>query len=249
MGRRSNKKRPIKEIYNVVYGPHAIIELLRAKKRKLISLYATKPLLRPWDRIKQYLPQNFHNIQFVNKEVLARMAGSPDNNGIVALVTPFKFAKKVFDPSKKPFIILLDGIQDVRNLGAILRTVTCMGADGVVLCGKGGVDLSPTVFKTSAGLAEYLDVYRASSLKSAVSEIKVAGYNLYLAVLRGGKNATKVSYKKPLCLVIGSEGAGISSDILKEGELITIPQIKPDISYNASVAAAILMFIVIYGKT
>ncbi len=248
MGKKSNKKRSDKEIYDVVYGPHAIIELLKAKKRKLISLYATKPLLKSWDRVKRYLPRNFHNVQFVKKEALARMAGSSDNNGLVALVSPFKFAKKIFDSKKKPCILLLDGIQDVRNLGAILRTAHCIGVDGVVLCRKRGSDLSPTVFKTSAGLAEYLDVYRASSLKSAVSEIKKAGYNLYLAVLRGGKNAFDVDYKKPLCLVIGSEGPGISREILKEGNLITIPQTNKDISYNASVAAAILMFVVIHGK-
>jgi len=226
----------------LLYGAHPIIEMLKAKRRKLISLYTTKPLPKAWERIAPHLPKHVQNIQYVSRNILDRMAGSPDHNGVVAWVSPFKYASKPFDPQKKPFILLLDSLQDVRNLGAILRSAYCTGIDGVVLCKTQAATLTPAVFKASAGLAEHIDVYQTASLKQAVAELKNTGYHFYMAVLKG-TNATQISYQKPLCLVIGNEAVGISPDLQKMGTAVTLPQKTPDISYNASVAAGILMFL------
>ena len=84
--------------------------------------------------------------------------------------------------------------------------------------------------------------------KEVNKELKKAGYNLYITVLDGGKNALEVSYKKPMCLVIGSEAVGISKEIRQHGELVTLPQRRPDISYNASVAAGIFLFVMGQGE-
>lgn len=227
----------------MLYGAHPIIEMLKAKRRKLISLYTTKPLPKAWDRIAPYLPKHVGNIQYVTRDVLDRMVGNQDHNGIIAWVSPFKFASNFFDPQKKPFIILLDSLQDIRNFGSILRSAYCTGADGIVICKTKAAPLTPAVFKASAGLAEHLDIYQAASLKHAIAHLKQAGYHFYMAVL-DGKDATKVEYNKPLCLVIGNEAAGISQEIQKMGEAITLSQRTPDISYNASVAAGILMFLI-----
>ena len=153
------------------------------------------------------------------------------------------YAKNMFDPKKHSFILLLDAVQDVRNLGAILRSAYCAGVTGVVLCQKRGAPLTPAAFKTSAGLAEYLSIYQAPSMVAAVQELKRVGYNLYMAVLDNGKNALDISYENPICLVIGNEATGISKEVQKDGTLITLPQKRADISYNASVAAGILLFV------
>lgn len=227
----------------LLYGAHPIIEMLKAKKRKLLSIYTTKPLPKAWDRIAPHLPKHIANIQYVSREVLDKMAGNSDHNGIIAWVSPFKLASQVFQPSKKPFVLVLDSIQDVRNVGAILRSAYCTGVDAIVMCKTGAAPMSAAVFKASAGLAEHLDIYQTSSLKQAIVELKQAGYTFYMAVLNG-KDATTVDYKKPLALVIGNEATGISSDITKMGLPVTLPQKSPDISYNASVAAGILMFLI-----
>jgi len=234
-------RRDKKNTYELIYGPHAITEMLKAKRRRLVSIYTTKTLPKSWSRVKSYLPDRV-NVQYVSRDALAKMSGTTDHSGLVALVTPFKYATKMFDPKRHPFILLLDGVQDVRNLGAILRSTYCTGINGVVLCKKGGASIGPAVCKTSAGLVEYLDIYQAPSINAAVSEIKAAGYALYMAVLKNGKNIMDVKYKTPKCLVIGNEATGISKDVVGSGELITIPQQRPDISYNASVAAGILLF-------
>ena len=239
------KKKKEKNIRKeVVYGVHPIIELLKAKKRKLISIYTTKPLPKSWDKIKPYLPQRIQNIQYVSRDKLAGIAGSPEHMGVVALTSPFQYQTKMFDAAKKPFILLLDSIQDVGNLGAILRSAYCTGVDGVVLCRKGGSILTSAVFKASAGYAEHLDIYIAPTINVAVEEIKKAGYNLYLSVVDSKNDATKIEYKKPTCLVIGNEATGITKSIKKDGTLITLPQKTSDISYNASVASGILLFLV-----
>ena len=118
----------------------------------------------------------------------------------------------------------------------------------MVLCQGNAAPLTAAAFKASAGLAEYLDIYRAASIKHAVMLAKEAGYNLYMAVLEGGTNAVEVSYKQPMCLVIGNEATGIAKDVQGSGTKITLPQSSPDISYNASVAAGILMFLLQYIK-
>lgn len=230
--------------YDLIYGPHAIAEMLKARRRKLISLYMTDPAPKAFDRIKRYLPARVPNTQYVSRAILDRMAGCSEHAGIVALVSRFSYAKQMFKPSTHSSILLLDGIQDVRNLGAILRSAYCTGIKGIVLCQRGGAVLTPATFKASAGLAEYLDIYVASTVNQAVALIKQAGYHLYMAVLDGGTNALKVEYKEPLCLVIGNEGSGIAKEVQTSGTRITLPQVSPDVSYNASVAAGILMFLV-----
>jgi len=242
MAKKTANKKIKKARYDVVCGVHSILELLRAKRRKLYSLYTTKPLPKTFDRIKKYLPPRL-NIQYVAKHILDRMAGTKEHRGLVALVSEYKFCKKMFDPQKKQFILLLDSIQDVRNLGGILRSAYCTGVDGVVLCKKGAATVNPIVHKTSAGLSEHLDIYIASSVQNAVNELKAAGYTLYMAVL-DGKDATKVSYQEPVCLVVGNEAVGISKSVQKFGKPITLPQVESEVSYNASVAAGILLFLV-----
>ena len=232
----------------VLFGPHALIECCRARRRRILSVYTTKPAPKAWRRVESHIPKHV-SVNYVSKDVLARMAGTTDHGGIVALVTPFTFTSSVFDPCKKPKVILLDAIQDVRNVGAILRSAYCLGVDGVVMCKKKGAPLSPVVFKTSAGLAEHLNIYQAPTMKAAVADLKKAGYVLYMAVVDGGDDARNVTFSKQWCMVIGNEAVGISKEIQKEGKLISLPQRRSDISFNASVAAGILLFLASMGTS
>lgn len=228
---------------DLVFGIHPIIELLKAKKRKLYSIYMTKPEPKAWKHIKQLLPKKPIPVRYVSRETLHKIAGTTDHQGIVACVQPFVFAKKFFNPRMHPFVLLLDGIQDVGNLGAMLRSAYCTNCDGVIICKKGSAPLTAAAFNRSAGLAEHLTIYQAFSVVHAVKELKKAGYYLYLATL-GGKDVRTVYFQASLCLVIGNEAVGITKSILSEGEQITLAQRKADISYNASVAAGILLFLI-----
>ena len=228
----------------LVFGINSIVELLTAKRRKLISIYTTRPTPKAWEKIERLLPERpVVPIQYVSREVLNKIAGTTDHQGVLAWAQPFIYRKKPFDPAKQKHIVMLDGIQDSRNLGAVLRSAYCTGFDGVIITQKGASPLNASAIKASAGLAEHVEIYLSSSAQAAVQELKQAGYHLYMAAFNG-ENAAKVAYKESLCLVIGSEGSGISPAILKTGTQVTLPQISPRVSYNASVAAGILLFLV-----
>lgn len=240
-------KKNTDKVTELIFGIHSVIELLKAKRRKLAILYTTKPIPKGLQAVEPLLPKNIQ-IQYVERDVLTKLAGTTDHQGVVAYATPFVIRKKFFDPNLQKKLLMLDGIQDVRNLGAILRSAYCTGIDGVILMKKHGAPLNAAALKASAGLAEHLEIYYAPSNQAAIQELKKAGYNLYLAVVDKGSNATKIKYNEPLCLVIGGEATGISADIRSSGQLITLPQRDPEVCYNASVAAGILLFIVTLNK-
>ena len=226
----------------IVYGIHPIRELLKANRRKLVSIYTTRKPPKAWASIQKLLPK-YINIQYVDKSALDKLAGTPDNQSVVAWTGPFVIRKKFFDPAKQKFLVMLDGIQDPRNVGAIMRSAYCTGVDGVIITTRKSAPLNATAYKSSAGLAEHMKIYHVASVNTAVAELKQKGYTLYAATF-GGANATEIIYKQPLCLVIGSEGKGVSPVVEKEGIAVTLPQREAGISYNSSVAGGILMFLI-----
>jgi len=237
-------KQSKKKSTEIVFGIHAILELLKAKQRSLSVIYTTKPHPKAWNQIEQLLPK-YTQIQYVSRDVLHRLADTTDHQGVVAWASPFGYRKNFFSAQKEKFIVLLDGIQDPRNLGAIIRSAYCTGVDGIILPQKNAAPLNATALKASAGLAEYMPIYRVATSKAALVELEKEHYSLYVSQL-GSKAqlASKLHYELPICLVIGSEGVGVSRDMLNVGTPIILPQRTADISYNASVAAGILMFLV-----
>lgn len=237
------KKKTKEQIGELIFGIHPVVELLKAKRRKLISIYTTKPTPQSFNEIEKVWPKYPVPIQYVGREILDRMAGTTDHQGVVAWTQAFPYRKSFFDPERHKFLVMLDGVQDPRNLGAILRSAYCTGVDGVILIKRGGAQLTGVAIKSSAGLSEHLEIYQAQSAASAMIDLKNAGYTAYLATF-DGKNAVTCEYVSPLCVVIGGEGYGVTKGILSSGVHVTLPQKESDISYNASVAAGILLFLI-----
>lgn len=223
-----------------IYGIHPVAELLRARRRPLIVLYTTDPQPKAWKQIATHLPQTA-DVRAVSKEHLLRLAGSADHQGVVALTKDLPMRKIMFSPSKHPYLVMIDGVQDVRNLGAILRTAYCAGVSGVMLTSSRTAPFHGAALKASAGLAEHLDILMVSSAGAGADMLLKAGYTLYVTAL-GGTPLPQITFKAPVCIVIGSEGQGVSPQLLTRGTSIMIPQSEPSISYNASVAAGIVLY-------
>lgn len=231
----------------LVFGIHAIVELLKAKKRSITVIYTTKPQPKSWEEIEKLLPK-YTQIQYVSRDVLHRLADTTDHQGVVAWATPYGYRSTFFSAQKEKFVVLLDGIQDPRNLGAIIRSAYCIGVDGIIITQKNSSPLNATALKASAGLAEHMPIYRASSAKAALVELEREKYHVYVSQLNPkAQSATEVDYSMPACLVIGSEGAGVSRELVNAGTSVMLPQKSADISYNASVAAGVLMFLMAMG--
>lgn len=236
--------KPQKQDGELVFGIHAIVELLKAGKRKLLSIYTTKPTPKGFEQIEALLTKKYPiNLQYVERDVLHRIAQSTDHQGVVAWAKPFGFRRKPFDPQTHKVLVLIDGVQDPRNVGAIIRSAYCTKTDGVIMCQKGSAPLSAIALKAAAGLAEHMDIYQAPSAQVAADELIAAGYKLYLTTF-DGESAANCSYQTPMCLVIGGEALGITKSLLSRGVHVTLPQKTADISYNASVAAGIFLFLI-----
>jgi len=229
-----------KQAHDLVYGIHPLIELLRAKRRVVYQVYTTDPKPKAFDQIKPLLPARVP-VTIVKRDVLNRLADTTDHQGVVATVAPFQFRKKLFDPAREPFIVMTEGIQDTRNIGGIIRSAYCTNASGVVITSKESAPVNASTCKASAGLIEHLQVYQSNSAIKAALDLKNQGYNLYLAAL-GGTSTTAINFTLPCCIVIGNEAYGISPQLLKLGTTVMLRQKQADISYNASVAAGILLF-------
>lgn len=227
---------------SILFGIHPLVELLKAKRRPVKVLYTTKPVPQAFGTIAKLLPKHVP-IEYVSRERLTALAGTNDHQSVVAIVGDFPFRKKAFDPQRAPSLLLLDGMQDPRNLGALIRSAYCAAIDGVIITKKQGAPLNAVAIKASAGLAEHMEIMQAPTALAAVTELKKAGYHIYLAAL-GGVDARTVHFQEPLCLVIGSEGSGISPEIRTSGQAIMLAQRTADISYNASVAGGILLFMI-----
>lgn len=225
----------------LIYGVHPVLELLRAKRRPIYQLYTTDPAPKAFTQIKPLIPRHIP-ITIVKKAVLTRMAETADHQGVIAITTAFPLRKKPFDITKNPFILLIDSVQDTRNLGAILRSAYCTGISGVVLTGSHAAPINAAACKSAAGLVEHLEIVTYPTALNAAQELKKAGYTLYMGAL-GGTPATLCPFIRPLCIVIGNEATGITPQVLALGQKIMLPQKTADISYNASVAAGLLLFL------
>ncbi len=226
----------------IIFGAHSICEILKNNRRRIERIFTTKQECKAFRQIKSILPAGRVPVSFVDRTFLAKLAGTTDNQGVVAQVAPFIFRKKMFDPAREQFLLLLDNIQDPRNLGAILRSAYCTGVQGVILSGRQTAPMTGTVHRSSAGLCERLEIICDTTSVEAAKKLVKSGYTLYAGAL-GGKNIQDVSMQLPCVAVIGNEGDGISPEIKRISICVMLPQIASDVSYNASVAAGLMLFL------
>ena len=170
---------------------------------------------------------------------------------MLAFASAYKYAtvedmlSQAQEKSEAPFLILLDGITDPHNLGAVIRTAECVGAHGVIVPERRSVGLTPAAVKASAGAVEHVKVARVTNLSRTLEDLQKAGLWIAAAVT-DGEDYRKADLSGPLALVIGSEGEGISRLVREHCDKAVSLPLKGEIgSLNASVAAGILMYAVL----
>lgn len=187
-------------------------------------------------------------LNFVSRERLDRMSETGKHQGVIAFAASYDYstvedilalAKEKGEP---PFILLLDGIEDPHNLGAIIRTANLAGAHGVVIPKRRAVGLTATVAKASAGALNYTPVAKVTNLGQTIEELKKEGLWFVCADM-GGTAMYDLDLKGPIGLVIGNEGEGVSHLVREKCDFIASIPMKGEIdSLNASVAAGVLAF-------
>lgn len=245
----NERKREFAE--NQLEGRNAVLEALRSG-RDMEKLLVQKGNVE--GTIKRIVAQAAEKgivIQEVNRQKLDELSQTKNHQGVIAIVSAQNYAEvedilaAAREKGEEPFLILLDGITDPHNLGAILRTAECAGAHGVIIPKRRSVGLNATVGKTSAGAIAYIPVARVTNLVKTMEQLKKEG--LWFACADMGEcDYFDANLKGPIGLVIGSEGEGVGR-LVKENCDFTasIPMYGKISSLNASVAAALLMYEVV----
>lgn len=185
-------------------------------------------------------------IQIVEKSRLDAIA--PNHQGLIAFASAYQYStvddilQAAEGRGEKPFLIILDGITDPHNLGAIIRTAECAGVHGIIIPQHRSVGLSPAAVKSSAGAVEYVRVARVNNLSRTIEQLQKEGIWFY-AVTMNGTDYRDVSFDGGVALVIGAEEDGISRLVLEKCDhTVSLPMTGKIESLNASVAAGIMMY-------
>ena len=194
-------------------------------------------------------------MQRVPQEKLNRVT-MKNHQGVIALLSPVEYQKLenlvplFYEEGRNPLIVVLDGLADTRNFGAIGRTAACAGVDAIVIPERNSVTVTPDAVKTSAGGLFHVPVCREKDTLSAVRFLKDNGYHIVGATEKGASNYSKADYTVPVAIVMGSEDTGISDSVIRAcDELAAIPIIGKIESLNVSVAAGVMIYEALRQRT
>ncbi len=182
-------------------------------------------------------------VRFAERDKLDRACRGAAHQGVVALGAAAPYATLGEVAGRARIVVVLDGVEDPHNLGAIIRTANAAGAGGVVIPTRRAAGLSETVAKTSAGALAYVPVVRVSNVARALEHLKEGGYWIYGLDERGDWDYDAIRYGAPAALVLGGEGGGMRPNVRRRCDfLIRIPMAGEIASLNVSVAAGIALF-------
>lgn len=225
-------KNTILEALNGDKTVHALYLLPNAKEEKVLNLCR-----------KRKIP-----VDIVDKQTLSKMVGNVVHQGMVASIEEYRYYEideilARIPQGKQPLLLMLDGLEDPHNLGAILRTCDAIEVDGVIIGKNRSVSLNGTVAKVSTGAIDHVPVARVTNLTRTLESLKEKGFWVVGCDLEKSQDYRQVDYNMPIVVVIGSEGQGISRLVRKSCDInVILPMTGHVTSLNASVATAIILY-------
>jgi len=232
----------------MIFGIRAVIEAIDAGKtldkvllRRDMSSAIGRELIA---KLKDVPTQ----IQRVPVEKLNQFTDK-NHQGVIAFLSPVEFTPleslvpTLFEQGKVPFLMVLDGITDVRNFGAIARTCECAGVDGIVIAARSGVAVNGDAIKTSAGALHTLPVCKVANMQEALLYLRESGLRIVAATEHSTQNYTEVDMRQPLAIIMGSEEHGIfGANLDLATDKVRIPMNGKIESLNVSVAAGVMIY-------
>ncbi len=233
---------------DVIYGIHAVSEALKSRGRAFEYVgVARERHDQKMQRIIDDCRSSGVPVRFVPREQLDRLARTPAHQGVVAVTSQKKYLElsDILETKRgeHSFIVVLDGVEDPQNLGAIIRTADAAGADGVLLPERRAVGVTGAVAKASAGASEHLPIARVTNLSRALEEMKAQNFWIVGLDERGRQSYDSVDYNMDCALVLGAEGKGMHEHVRSRCDfLVHIPVVGQVPSLNVSVAGAVVMY-------
>lgn len=238
-----------------IYGIRAVIEAAEAGKEfdKVLISNTLQSALAP--ELMTALKSRGILIQKVPVEKIDRITRR-NHQGILAILSAVSYCSlatlvpTLFEEGKTPLIVMLDGVTDVRNFGAIARTCECAGVDAMVIARRGGASVTADAMKTSAGALAYLPICRENSIINAVKFLRDCGFQIVAATEKSDIPYTRADFTLPTAIVMGAEDTGISEDVLRFSTArVAIPERGHISSLNVSVAAGVMIYEAVRQRT
>ena len=235
----------------MIFGVRAVIEAIQAGK-EIDKILVKKDIQSDLSKeLFAALKGLLIPVQRVPVERINRITRK-NHQGVVAFISSVTYQKTedlvpfLFEQGKNPFFVMLDGVTDVRNFGAIARTCECAGVDAIVIPSRGSVTVNADAIKTSAGALHVLSVCKEKSITEAIRFLQASGVKVYAASEKAFENYTAIKYDGPVAIVMGAEDTGVSMDNLRICDsMVKIPQFGTIGSLNVSVASSILIYEVV----
>lgn len=238
-----------------IYGIRAVIEAAEAGKEfdKVLISNTLQSALAP--ELMTALKSRGILIQKVPVEKIDRITRR-NHQGVLAILSAVSYCSLAtlvptqFEEGKTPLIVMLDGVTDVRNFGAIARTCECAGVDAMVIARRGGASVTADAMKTSAGALAYLPICRENSIINAVKFLRDCGFQIVAATEKSDIPYTRADFTLPTAIVMGAEDTGISEDVLRFSTArVAIPERGHISSLNVSVAAGVMIYEAVRQRT
>jgi 23S rRNA (guanosine2251-2'-O)-methyltransferase len=232
----------------VIYGIHAVSEALKSASRSFDYVgIARERHDQRVQRIIDHCRVSGVQVRFLKREELDRAANTNMHQGVIAVTTSKHYADvdTLLEQrkGKHAFLVVLDGVEDPHNLGALIRSADGAGADGVIIPERRAAGLTGTAVKASAGASEHLSIARVTNISRTLDELKER--NVWTVGLdeRGAQSYDEVDYKMDCALVLGAEGKGLHDLVRRRCDfLVSIPMLGHVPSLNVSVAGAVVMY-------
>ena len=250
--KRENRKRSEKRIdignKFFVYGRNIVEEALTQSHKYIEKVYFSSKKKKNQKRIEDLAISKGFRLEYIDEDEMAEFINENDAQGCIAVFNKFAYcdiddALRLADSrGEKPLVLVLDRIEDPRNLGAIIRTARCAGVHGIIIAKDRAAGITPTVAKVSEGAIFSVPCIMVTNLVAALKDLKQKGFWVYAADASGA-SCFEQELEGSVALVLGNEGRGISKLCLNESDYkISIPMVKGFNSLNVSVAAGILMY-------
>jgi len=244
------------ENVSIIYGKNSVIEAMMSGTREFnrILISNTCRSDEKIDYIKKQAQSKGIVYQFVNKEKLNAAVPDANHQGVIAYLSPIKYTDldDFIEKYSKELVsvVVLDGIEDSHNLGAIIRSAVCAGVKGIVLPSRRGVLVNSTVEKISAGAVNHIEIIKVNSIVNAIQRLKEKNYWVIAADHHAKDNYYSIDYTDiNVALILGAEHAGVSKSLLKLSDFqVKIPMLTNFNSLNVSNAAAIILFEIVKQK-
>ena len=234
----------------IVFGIRPVDELVRARPREVSVVYVADGTRSPEiERLVQTAKERGVTVEFRPRQLVADLAGDTVHQGVVAIAGQFRYVtvndilKAATQAGESPLLVLLDGITDPHNLGAIVRSAEVLGAHGVVIPAHRAAPVTAGAVKASAGATERMRIAEVINLLKAIDGLRAGGVRVLGAGAASGQRLDSVDLRGPTALVVGAEGKGMREAVARRCDgLFHIPQRGVVSSLNASVAAAIALY-------